>query len=110
MGATPDDGLMVRNALNAVSEEWETFVQGILGRVTLSNWEDMWATLRQEEIRRMSKMDNNTEGVKIKKDEEEDALSHLRDSSNNEGRRRKTFQRSGASDVVNWDISPQLVL
>ena len=47
MGATPDEGL--RTALNAMSEEWETFVQGILGRATLPNWKDMWAALRQEE-------------------------------------------------------------
>ena len=50
MGATPDEGLMVRTFLNVVSEEWETFVQGILGRATLPNWEDIWAALRQEEI------------------------------------------------------------
>ena len=31
IGATPDQELMVRTALNAVSEDWETFVQSILG-------------------------------------------------------------------------------
>ena len=47
IGATPDDGLMVRIALNTVFEDWETFVQGILGRVALPNCEEMWASLRQ---------------------------------------------------------------
>ena len=47
MGATPDDGLLVRTALNAVSEEWETFVQSMLGRAALPSWADMWAILHQ---------------------------------------------------------------
>ena len=55
MGANLDEGLLVRMALNVVSEEWETFVQSILGRATLPSWEDMWAILRQEEIRRITK-------------------------------------------------------
>ena len=41
IGSTPDQELMVRTALNAVSEEWETFVQSILGRDTLPGWEEM---------------------------------------------------------------------
>jgi len=40
---------MVRTALNAISEEWEKFVQSILGRATLPGWEEMWGTLHQEE-------------------------------------------------------------
>lgn len=32
-GATPDQEFMVRTALNAISEDWDTFVQSILGRV-----------------------------------------------------------------------------
>ena len=55
MGATPDDGIIVRTALNAVTDEWETFAQSILGRAQLPNWGDMWAILRQEEIRRVTK-------------------------------------------------------
>jgi len=41
IGATPDLELMVRTALNTVSEEWETFVQSILGRANLPNWEEL---------------------------------------------------------------------
>ena len=58
----------MRIALNGVTDDWETFVQSILGREQLPNWEDMWATLRQEETRRMSKMGNNNGGAKIKKE------------------------------------------
>ena len=46
IGSTPDPEFMVKTALNAVYEEWETFVQGILGRATLPRWEEMWAALR----------------------------------------------------------------
>lgn len=49
--ATPDQELMVRTALNAVSEDWEVFVQSILDRGTLPPWDEMWAALCQEEIR-----------------------------------------------------------
>ena len=55
MGANPSEGLLVRTALNAVSEEWETFVQSILGRAALPSWVDMWAILHQEEIGRITK-------------------------------------------------------
>ena len=48
MGGTLDEGLLVSTALHVVSKEWENFVQGILGKATLPNWEDIWATLRQE--------------------------------------------------------------
>ena len=53
LGVKVEDDVMVRTALNAVTENWETFVQSILGKVELPNWDDMWAILRQEEIRRM---------------------------------------------------------
>lgn len=75
MGATLDEGLLVRTALNAISEEWETFVQGILGRATLPNWEDMWVDLQQEEIWRMTKAGSTSGGIKIKKEEEDMALA-----------------------------------
>lgn len=45
----------------------------ILGRVTLFDWEEMWASLRQEEIRRLSKVGSNDKGIRIKKEEEVDA-------------------------------------
>ena len=71
--ATPDQELMVRRTLNAVSEDWEVFVQSILGRGTLPPWDEMWVALRQEEVRRLTKVRSSSKGVKIKKEEEEDA-------------------------------------
>ena len=50
MGSIPDNGLMVRTALNAVTDEWETFVQSILGRAQLPNWK----TCGQSFVRRRS--------------------------------------------------------
>ena len=44
-GSTLDPEFIVKTALNAVFEEWETFVQNILGRESLPSWEDMWAAL-----------------------------------------------------------------
>ena len=63
---------MVRIALNAVFEEWDTFVQSILGRATLPSWEEMWAALRREELRRSTKAGSSSKGVRIKKEEEDD--------------------------------------
>ena len=92
MGATPDEGLLVRTALNAVSEEWETFVQGILGRATLPNWDDMWATLRQEEIRRLTKAGNTSSGIKIKKEEEDAALA-FKGQRQQQGKKKKDLSK-----------------
>ena len=58
--------------MNAVSENWEVFVQSILGKTNLADWEELWATLRQEEIRRVSKVGSSGKGVRIKKEEKED--------------------------------------
>ena len=66
---------MLRTALNAVSEEWEIFVQIILRRVTLLGWEEMWATLHHEEIRWLTKVGSSGKGIRIKKEEEDAALS-----------------------------------
>ena len=45
IGATPDQELMVRIALNTVSEDWEVFVESILDKSTLPDWEELWAAL-----------------------------------------------------------------
>ena len=54
-GATVYDAVIVKTALNAVTDEWETFVQSILGRADLPDWESLWLILRQEELRRFTK-------------------------------------------------------
>ena len=91
IGATPDKELMVRTALNAVSEDWETFVQSILGRASLLAWEELWATLCQEEIRRLTKMGSNNKWVRIKKEEEEDAA--LASAGKQEKRKKKDLTK-----------------
>ena len=53
-------------------KDWEVFVQRILGKATLPDWEEMHASLRQEEIRRLSKVGSSGKGIRIKKEEEED--------------------------------------
>ena len=74
MGATPDEGLLVRTTLNAVIEEWEMFVQRILGIAALPSWANMWEILHQEEIGRITKrQNNNSETIRVKKEEEDDA-------------------------------------
>ena len=74
--ATPDQVLMVRMALNSISGEWQVFVQSILGREKLSNWEGMWAALQQEEMRQdlvKCKLDSSSSSGTKPKEEEENA-------------------------------------
>eukprot|EP00253_Pinus_taeda_P028620 PITA_28620 len=69
-----------------VSEDWVVFVQSILGRSTLPDWEELWAALCQEEIRRLNKAGRSGKGVRIKKEEEVDvALA----SEGKQGKRKK---------------------
>lgn len=86
--STPQDSEMVRLALNSVSDEWQVFVHSILGKVTLPNWDDMWETLKQEELKRYlvkCKLDeSNSSGSKPKEEEENVALA----SKGQQGQRR----------------------
>jgi len=66
IGSTPDPEFMVRTTQNAVSEEWETFDQSILGRATLPGWEEMW---------QMTKVGSSGKGGQIKKEEEYTSLA-----------------------------------
>ena len=65
---------MVRLALSLVSKEWQVFFQSILGRGTLLPWDEMWVALRQEEIRRESKIGSSSKGIKVQQEEEDVAL------------------------------------
>ena len=65
--------MIVRTTLNVVTEEWETFVQSILGRADLPVWDSLWSILRQEELRRFTKKQHNPALSKVKKEEEEHA-------------------------------------
>lgn len=46
VGSAPQPIEMLRLALNSISKEWKAFLQSILGREKLSNWEGMWAALQ----------------------------------------------------------------
>jgi len=46
-----------------------------LDRGTLPPWDEMWAALREEEIRRQSKMGSSNKGIKVKQEEENVALA-----------------------------------
>ena len=74
MGSTPQPTTMVRIALNEVSDEWQVFVQSIFGRQKLPSWEEMWAALQQEELRRhlvkVNLNGSNGSGTKTKEEEE----------------------------------------
>lgn len=74
VGSTPQPTNMVGLTLNFVSEEWKVFVQSILGRERLPDWEGMWAALQWEEMMRdlvKCKLDsNNNNGTKPKEEEE----------------------------------------
>ena len=63
---------MVRIDLNAPTDEWETFVQSILGRADLPDWDSLWSVLHQEELCRFTKKQYSSGSSKVKKEYEED--------------------------------------
>ena len=79
VGSTLQFTTMVRIVLNGVSDEWQVFVQSILGRERVPSWEEMWAALQQEELRRdLVKVNLNgssASGTKTKEDKENAALA-----------------------------------
>jgi len=67
---------MVRIALDGVFDEWQVFVQSILGGEKLPSWEEMWVALQQE-LRDLVKVNLNGSsgsGTKMKAEEENAAL------------------------------------
>lgn len=73
----------MRLDLNFISDEWQVFMQSILGRTILPNWGEMWATLKQEELRRdllKVKLDrsNNSSGSKPNVEEEDNTTLALK--------------------------------
>ena len=89
-GAKVADDVMVRIALNAVTDEWETFVQSILGRADLPDWDSLWAILHQEELRRITKKQYSSGLRKVKKEVEEDATLA---SKRQQGKKKKDLSR-----------------
>jgi hypothetical protein len=52
MGEAIVDSELVRTTLNGVSKRWVVFVEGIVARDKLPNWERLWDKFVQEETRR----------------------------------------------------------
>jgi hypothetical protein len=52
MGEAIVDSDLVRKALNGVSKQWVIFVEGIVAREKLPNWERLWDDFVQEETQR----------------------------------------------------------
>ena len=72
-GAKAEDELMVKTALNAIIDEWETLVQSILGRADLPDWDSLWIIMCQEELRRITQKQYSSGSSKVKKEDEKDA-------------------------------------
>jgi len=92
IGAAPQPIELVRLALNSVSEKWQVFVQSILGRDKLPEWDKMWVDFQQEELRRallkISINGSSSNGPKVVKEEENVALAS-KGSSQRQGEQRK---------------------
>lgn len=88
--AAPQGTKFVRLTLNNISEEWQVFVQSILGRNKLPDWERVWVDLQQDEMRRdlvkSAISGSSSSGVEIEKEEENAALAS---KGQQEQRRRK---------------------
>ena len=62
-----------------------------MGRTSLPNGEELWATLHQEKIKRPTKARSSGKGVRIKKEEEEDAA--LASAGKQEKRKKKDLSK-----------------
>ena len=78
VGAAPRDSELVRLTLNSVSEDYQVFVQSILGRERLPGWEAMWAALQQEELMRdllKIHLEDGSSRSKVKEEEDNTDLA-----------------------------------
>lgn len=104
VGSMPQATEMVRLALNSVSDEWQVFVQSILGKERLLDWEQMWAALQQEEMRQdmiKCKLDGSSSSGSKPKEEEENATLASKGNMSSRGGKR-TSERSSVFGVVRW--------
>ena len=91
--------MMVRTALNAITDEWETFVQSILGRADLPDWDNFWSILRQEELCRFTKRQHSPGLSKVKKEDEE----HAALASKKQPKKKKDLSKIKCADLLDWD-------
>jgi len=94
--------------MNTVSLQWETFIQIILGRANLPDWEELWAALRQEEIRRLTRAGSSNKGGWIKKEEEEDAA--LASIEQQGKRKKKDISKTGSAKAEKEVETPLMTI
>ena len=75
-----------------------------MGKERLPTWEEMWASLQQEEIRRdLVKVNlNGSNGSGTKTEEEEEEENEALASRENISRSERTFRRWNVLDVARW--------
>lgn len=71
------DGELVWVAINGFTKKWATFLQGIIGRDKLPDWECLWSDFTQEELRLslVEASSSSGKGAKVEKEEENLALA-----------------------------------
>ena len=52
MGEKVEDGVLVQQALNGVTKSWAVFVESIVAKENLPNWDRLWDDFTQEETQR----------------------------------------------------------
>lgn len=67
IGEKPMDTKLVLVALNGFTKDWHTFIQSIIGRDKLSDWECLWSDFTQEELK--LKLVGSGKSAKVQKDE-----------------------------------------
>lgn len=90
VGAMPQPTELVRLVLNSVVEDWQGFVQSILGQEKLPEWDRMSAKLQHEELRRaLLKSSMSSSELKIVKEEKNVALASKGLSQGQQEQRKK---------------------
>ena len=79
-----------------VADEYQVFFQSILGRETLRNWDEMWAALKQEELRRdliKANLDKRSSRSGLKPKEKEDNSTLASNGQQGKQRRKKDISK-----------------
>lgn len=88
VGLAPQPTVLVRLALNNLSQDWQVFVQSILDRDKLPKWDKMWADLQQHEMRQDLVKSTISGSSEMKQVKEEETVA-LASKGQQEQRRRK---------------------
>jgi len=75
VGEAVDESELERTALNGFTTQWEVFVQGVVAREKLLDWERLWNDITREELRV-----DATQASQPKSEEEENVALHAKKS------------------------------